>query len=130
MFFFLHILLMATATSGIIIGVSVAMFFRKKKNWLKIHRSVNSFCLGGIAAGIIMAFSSVYTTGGEHLDGMHQIIGLTAFISASAAFLAGFYQFKANNKSAVRTAHRWLGRFSLLMCLTAVTLGLLLINII
>lgn len=130
MFFFLHILLMATATSGIITGVSMSMFFRKKKNWLKIHKSVNSFSLGGIAAGIMMAFSSVYATGGEHIDGMHQITGLTAFLSALAALLAGFYQFKAKNKLTVRTLHRWLGRFSLMMLLTAVTLGLMLINII
>jgi hypothetical protein len=43
--------------------------------------------------------------------------------------LLGLYQFKAKNKSAVRTAHRWLGRFSLLLFLTAITLGLILINI-
>ena len=43
MFFILHILLMATATLGIIAGVSAAIFFRKKKNWLKIHKTFNSF---------------------------------------------------------------------------------------
>ena len=129
MFIILHILLMATATLGIIAGVSFAMFFRKKKNWLKIHKSVNSLSLLGIATGVVMAFSYVYSTGSEHINGVHQLIGFTAFNFAVATLLMGFYQFQAKNKSAARTAHRWLGRFSLLLLLTAITLGLLLINI-
>jgi hypothetical protein len=129
MFFILHILLMATATLGIITGVSTAVFFRKNKNWLKIHKSFNSLSVLGISAGVVMAFSYVYSTGGEHIDGVHQIAGLAAFILALITLFFGFYQFKAKNKSAARTAHRWLGRFSLLLLLTAITLGLLLINI-
>jgi hypothetical protein len=130
MFLILHVLLMVTSTLGIIAGVGTAMFFRKKKNWLKIHKSFNLLSLFGITAGIIMAFIYVSGTGGEHIDGLHQIIGLTAFISAVVTMLLGFYQFKAKNKSAIRATHRWLGRFSLLMFLTAIILGLILINII
>ena len=129
MFFILHILLMATATIGIIAGVSAAMFFRKKKNWLKIHKAVNSFSLLGVSAGIVMAFIYVSGTKDEHINGLHQIFGLTTFISAVATLLLGFYQFEAKNKLAVRTTHRWLGRFSLLLFLTTITLGLILINI-
>jgi hypothetical protein len=54
---------------------------------------------------------------------------LTAFNFAVATLLLGLYQFKAKNKLAVRTTHRWLGRSSLLLFLTAITLGLMLINI-
>jgi hypothetical protein len=129
MFFILHVLLMATATLGIIAGVSAAMFFRKKKNWLKVHKYFNSFSLLGMSAGIIMAFIYVSGTNGEHIDGLHQLIGLTAFNFAVATLLLGLYQFKAKNKLTVRTTHRWLGRFSLLLFLTAITLGLILINI-
>ena len=129
MFFILHILFMATATLGIIAGVSAAMFFRKKRNWLKVHKYFNSFSLLGISAGIIMAFIYVSSTNGKHIDGLHQLTGLTAFNFAVATLLLGLYQFKVKNKSAVRTAHRWLGRFSLLLFLTAITLGLILINI-
>jgi hypothetical protein len=129
MFFILHILLMATATMGTIAGISAAIFFRKKKNWLKVHKYSNSFSLLGMSAGIIMAFIYVSGTNGEHIDGLHQIIGLTAFNFAVATLILGLYQFKAKNKSAARTTHRWLGRFSLLLFLTAITLGLILINI-
>ena len=129
MFLILHILLMAISTLGIITGVSAAMFFRKNKNWLKVHKYFNSFSLLGISAGIIMAFIYVSSTNGKHIDGLHQITGLTALNFAVATLLLGLYQFKAKNKLSVRITHRWLGRFSLLLFLTAITLGLILINI-
>ena len=130
MFFPLHISFMAIATSALIAGVSASIFFRKNKYWLKIHKSFNSFGLLGITAGIIMAFIYVSGTDGEHIDGPHQINGLAAFILVLITLMLGLYQFKAKNKSAVRTAHRLLGRFSLLLLLTAVTLGLILTGII
>ena len=129
MFLILHILLMAISTLGIITGVSAAMFFRKKRSWLNIHKYLNSFSLLGILAGIIMAFIYVSSTNGKHIDGLHQITGLTALNFAVATLLLGLYQFKAKNKLSVRITHRWLGRFSLLLFLTAITLGLILINI-
>ena len=129
MFFILHVLLMAMSTLVIITGVSAALFFRKKRSWLKIHKYLNSFSLLGISVGIIMAFIYVSRTNGEHIDGLHQLIGLTAFNFAVATLLLGLYQFKAKNKLAVGTTHRWLGRFSLLLFLMAITLGLILINI-
>jgi hypothetical protein len=130
MIFFLHILLMPIATLGIIAGVSIAMFLRKKSNWLKIHKTINSISLLGMSIGICMAVIYVSTTGDKHLGGIHQLVGLTAFIFGIFTLLLGFYQFKAKNKLAVRITHRWLGRFSLLLFLTAITLGLKLINII
>jgi hypothetical protein len=129
MFFILHVLLMAMSTLVIITGVSAALFFRKKRSWLKIHKYLNSFSLLGMSVGIIMAFIYVSRTNGEHIDGLHQLIGLTAFNFAVATLLLGLYQFKAKNKLAVGTTHRWLGRFSLLLFLMAITLGLILINI-
>jgi hypothetical protein len=130
MFFTLHILFMATAILGIIAGVGIAVFFRRKTSWLIIHKTLNTSGLSIIAAGIIMAFIYVSGTGGKHIDGVHQITGLTAFIFTLITILAGFYQFKAKNKLTVRIMHRWLGRLSLLLLLAAITLGLLLINII
>ena len=106
MLFTLHLLLMPIASAGIIAGVSAAIFFRKKKYWLKIHKLLNS-------TGILV-----------------MSIGITiAFILAFVTMLLGFHQFKAKNKPLVRTMHRWLGRLSLLLFLTAITLGLMLINI-
>jgi len=91
---------------------------------------VNSISFVGMAAGIVMAFYYVFETGGEHIDGVHQIIGLIAITSAFVTMFLGFYQFKAKNKPAIRVVHRWIGRFFLLMCLTAIIGGLMLINVI
>ena len=129
MFFPLHILLMAIATLGIITGVGAAIFFRQKSSWLKIHKSFNFFSLLGISASIIMAVIYVSETGGKHIEGLHQLIGSATFIFAVVTLLLGFYQFKAKNKPVVRTTHRLLGRFSLVLFLTAIMLGLKLINI-
>jgi hypothetical protein len=129
MVFFLHMLLMVLSTLGIITGVGVAIFFRKKSNWLKIHKSFNSFSLMGMSAGISMAVIYVSSIGDKHINGLHQLIGVSAFILAVVTLLLGFYQFKAKNKLAVRTTHRLLGRFSLVLFLTAITLGLKLIHI-
>jgi heme A synthase len=129
MVFFLHMLLMVIATLGIITGVGVAIFFRKKSNWLKIHKSFNFFSLLGMSVGIGMAVIYVSSAGDKHIDGLHQLIGLSAFILAVVTLFLGFYQFKAKNKIALRSTHRLLGRFSLVLFLTAIMLGLKLINI-
>ena len=120
---------MAIATLGIIIGVGAAIFFRKKSNWLKIHKSFNFFSLLGMLTGISMAVIYVSGASGKHINGFHQLIGSVAFILAVVTLLLGFYQFKAKNKPVVRTTHRLLGRFSLVLFLTAIMLGLKLINI-
>jgi hypothetical protein len=130
MFFLLHILLMVTATLDIITGIAFAVFFRKKKNWLKIHKTINSLGSLTMAAGFLMAFIYVSGSSGEHVNGLHQVVGLMAFICVGIALLLGFHQLRAKNKPPVRTAHRLIGRFSLLMLTTAVVLGLKLINII
>jgi hypothetical protein len=130
MFFPLHITMMAIAILGIIIGVGTAIFFRKKSNWLKIHKSFNFFSLLGITAGIIMAVIYVSSTGGKHIDGLHQFIGSAAFVFAVVTLFLGYYQFKAKNKVTLRSIHRLLGRFSLVLLLTAIMLGLKLIHII
>ena len=129
MMFFLHILFMLLATLSIVAGIGVAIFLRKKSSWLKIHRLFNSFGVLVMSTGVIMAVIYIFETSGKHIGGLHQVIGSTAFIFAFVTLSLGFYQFKARNKIAVRTAHRLMGRFSLLLLLTAITLGLKLINI-
>jgi len=130
MFFALHIFLMAISTLGILAGVGAAMFFRSHKNWLKIHKTINSSSILLAVAGIFSAFIYTMNSSAKHLSGLHPWIGLAAALSTAAAFLLGFYQFKAKNKPAARTAHRFGGRLGVVMLLTAVILGLKLIHVI
>ena len=129
MFFILHIVLMITATSGLMAGVSAAIFFRRKKNWLKFHKTVNAVSFGGMTAGIVMAFLYVAGSSGEHLKGFHQMAGLTAFTFSFITLIIGYRQFKVKNKQVFRNMHRWLGRVSVVILLSAAILGLKLINI-
>ena len=121
---------MALGTLCFIAGVGAAVFFRKKRNWLKVHKYFNSTGFMALCAGGIMAFTYIAENGGKHLDGIHQIVGFTAFVLTLVTLILGFYQFKAENKIAVRTTHRWLGRLSLLLVITNLVLGLIITSII
>jgi hypothetical protein len=125
----LHLSLMIAATLCLIAGVDIAMFWRKKKLWLKWHKRFNSagFCL--LVAGAGMAFANVVTSDGNHLSGLHQWIGLAAFTLTCITVFLGFYSYKATNKPAIRAAHRWFGRLSGLTILAALILGLSMIGI-
>lgn len=129
MLIIIHLSLMIAAALCLITGVGIAMFGRKKKNWLKIHKALNTVGLIGAVAGAVMAFTNVVTSGGNHLAGLHQWMGLAAVILCGLTLYLGFYSFKAKNKIAVRTSHRWSGRVSIIAVLTALTLGLKMIGI-
>ena len=130
MVFFFHMLLMASGTLCFIAGVGAAVFFRKKRNWLKVHKYFNSSGFMALCAGGIMAFTYVSENGHKHLDGIHQIIGFIVFVLTLVTLSLGFYQFRAGNKIAIRTTHRWLGRLSLLLVIITLVLGLILAKII
>lgn len=130
MFFFLHISLMTVATLGVICAVGIAMGLRKKKIWLNMHKTINVLSLCSAVVGIASAFFYVMNSSEKHLNGFHPWIGLAAALVAASTLFLGFYQFKAKNKLAARTAHRFGGRLSVLMFAGAVILGLKLINVI
>jgi len=130
MAFFFHMILMALATLCFLVGVGAAVFFRQKQNWLKIHKSFNLSGFLVMIAGAIMAFAYVLESSGKHLGGIHQISGFIAFVLILVTLRLGFYQFKARNKIAIRTIHRWLGRLSLLLVIIVLVLGLMLAKII
>ncbi|HEX7415879.1 MAG TPA: hypothetical protein VF305_01695 [Smithellaceae bacterium] len=130
MVIFFHMLLMPLGTLCFITGVGAAVFFRKKRNWLKVHKYFNSSGFMALCAGGIMAFTYVSEKGGKHLNGIHQIVGFIVLVLTLVTLILGFYQFRAENKIAVRTTHHWSGRLSLLLVIINLTLGLILAKII
>ncbi|MEE9911311.1 MAG: hypothetical protein K4571_06265 [Deltaproteobacteria bacterium] len=124
-----HMSFMISASLCFIAGVGIAMFGRRKKTWLKWHKTINSagFCL--LAAGVVTAITNVILSAGQHLAWVHQWIGLIAFLLAALTLFLGFYSMKAANKQAVRAGHRWSGRISGLAVLSALALGLLMIGV-
>jgi hypothetical protein len=125
-----HMVLMIVAAICFTAGIASAMFLRKKSYWLKMHKKLNSTGFFLLVTSAVMAFTNILINDGTHFHGLHQLIGLSALILTSVTLLFGFYSFKAANKIATRTAHRWLGRISFLLILTVLILGLILAGII
>ncbi|MFO7568962.1 MAG: hypothetical protein R6W75_04115 [Smithellaceae bacterium] len=123
-----HLSLMSAAVICLIAGVSIAMFLRKNRNRINLHKKINltGFCF--LLAGAAMALAAVASGGGAHAAGLHQRIGLTAILLACLTVFLGFYTFKARNKPVVRAAHRWSGRISIIAMLAALMLGLRMIG--
>lgn len=119
-----HLSLMIAALLCLTAGVGIAMFGRRKKNWLALHKRLNS--TGGLIliAGGAAAFVNVVVSEGLHLAGLHQWFGLTAIILCSITWGLGIYSFKAKNKAAVRAIHRRSGRLAIIFMLAALVLGL------
>lgn len=131
MFILFHKSLMALATLCLITGVSAAVFSRKNRYWLKIHKAFNSIAVIFLSAGATMAITAVCQQNGEHLDGFHPVTGSIALGLAIISLILGFYQFKAKSRIQIfKTIHRWLGRLSLLLVIAALITGLILAGII
>jgi Eukaryotic cytochrome b561 len=130
MLILIHMLLMITAVVCFAAGIAAAMFLRKKNFWLKMHKNLNSAGFFLLLAGGVIAFVNILINNRAHLGSLHQQLGLATIILASVTLFFGFYSFKATNKIVVRAAHRWLGRVSFLLILTALILGLILAGII
>jgi hypothetical protein len=129
MLIILHLSLMIVAVIFIAVGIGIAMFARKKKNWLKLHKTANTAGVIIGVSGAAMAFANVVTLAGNHLSGLHHRVGLIAILLCCLTIYTGFYSFKAANKTAVRATHRWSGRFSLIAMLSALILGLMMIGV-
>ncbi len=125
-----HMILMIAATVCFTVGIASAMFLRKNNYWLKLHKNLNSFGFFLLLTGGVMVFINIVINNGTHFSGLHQQLGLAAITLASVTLFFGFYSFRAINKIIVRAAHRWLGRISFLLMLTALILGLILAGII
>lgn len=125
----LHLVLMITAVICFATGVGVAMFARKRKNWLKLHKAINTAGVVIGIAGAAMAIVNVVISTGNHLSGLHHRVGLFAILLFCFTLYLGFYSFKAADKTTVRALHRWSGRFSLIAMLAALILGLMMIGV-
>jgi len=125
MIFVFHKLLMALATLCMLTGISTAVFFRRNRYWLKIHKSFNSTAVIFLLTGVITAIIMIGQQKREHLDGFHPVAGSIALGLTIISLFLGFYQFKAKaGIQVVKILHPWLGRLSLLSLIVALISGL------
>lgn len=129
MLIILHLSLMIAAALCLLAGTGIARFGRKKTSWLKGHKNLNTAGFVLLAAGGVGVFAHITASGGNHLAGPHSWFGASAAALAGLTVFLGPYSFKAARKQAVRRAHRWSGRISLVAILVALALGLSMIGI-
>jgi heme A synthase len=106
-------------------GIATAMFMRRRRRWLQIHKAagtLTAICLlCGFASGIVM----VVLSAGEHFRVIHPYLGLVATTLAILTAVLGHLQFRVKNASGkIRMYHRWSGRITLVSACTAIASGL------
>jgi len=129
MLILVHLLLMIAVSLCLLAGVSIAMFGREKRTWLRRHKNLNTAGFGLLATGVVMVFAGIFLSGGDHLAGIHQRLGAIAVMLAFLTVLLGYDSLKAANKKIVRAAHRWSGRLTLTVMVPTLALGLSMIGI-
>ncbi len=127
-----HIALMSTAALSMLTGIVAARYFRKKKWWLKAHKTLNIAGLVLALAGFAVAAAMVQASGGPHFRVTHAVLGLVGLLLLLSTPFLGFKIFKVKGKEKIarlKTAHRWLGRLTASMLLISALAGLLLAGI-
>jgi len=129
--FYSHVLFMIAGLLAMTAGVGVARFLRRKRWWLKIHRTAGitgAICLGaGFAAAVVMVSQS----GDGQFKVPHAWLGLATVLCTVAAPILGHLQFKIRAKlRQLRLWHRRTGYAALILTMISVLSGLTVAGII
>lgn len=122
-----HIAFMATAALSMLTGIVAAHYFRKKKWWLKAHKTLNIASVVLALAGFAVAAAMVQASGGPHFRVTHAIFGATGLLLLLVTPVLGFMIFRLKGKEKIarlRTLHRWVGRFTASMIIISAIVGL------
>ena len=82
---------------------------------------------GGIlaVAGIVVSVTMVSLSGAPHLRYAHDILGaVTIFLILCTLLLGCLMNRKLKGKKGIRSVHRWLGRFSIVLVAVNIVLGI------
>ncbi|MEI8173010.1 MAG: hypothetical protein WCH07_05955 [Deltaproteobacteria bacterium] len=112
-------------------GIATAMFMRRRRRWLQIHKAagtLTAICfLCGFTSGVVM----VALSAGEHFRVTHAYLGLLTTVLTFLVAVLGHLQFRIKNASGkIRMYHRWSGRITLVFAFMAVASGLQMAGII
>jgi len=128
--FYLHIGFMLASMALLLAGVAVAMGFRRKRWWLKVHRragiGAGFVLLGGFLAAILLVSQSA----GAHFASPHTWLGGATLLGAFMTLLLGLSSFRfPGHAPEIRATHRVSGRLTGAMGLITVLSGLILIGV-
>jgi hypothetical protein len=113
-FFYAHAGLMTGGFLLMATGVTAALFFRRKRWWLKVHRYAGLTGVCAFFLGVVMAFLMVAQAGEGHLKMPHAWLGAAVLLLAVITPVLGQLQFRWKEKAQqIRALHRWSGRLTL-----------------
>jgi hypothetical protein len=111
-------------------GIGIAKVMKKKKWWLKAHKSLNS--IGSLLAiiGLFIAIYMVSESGGAHFSVSHALLGGVTIALLILSPILGFVIMKGGKHvKIIRTTHRWLGRIAITLMLIAMIMGYSLVGV-
>lgn len=116
-----HATLMTIGFVLLVLAIVISTGMRKKKWWLKAHRSVGLlgavFAILGLLVGLYMV--SIWMT--PHFRVPHALLGIITIILATVQPVLGFMQPKTKK---IKPIHRWLGRTVVVLMLLTIIAGL------
>ena len=119
-----HALFMSTGFILLLSGF-VVMRFHKTPHWFKSHMILQS--AGGVLAiaGLVTSITMVTISGAPHLRYTHDLFGMVTILLIVSTLLIGYaMNMTSRVKSEIRTAHRWLGRTSIVCVAINIVLGI------
>ena len=129
--FYLHAGAMVLGFLFMSAGVGIARFQRRKRWWLKAHKTAGSAGPAVMLFGLAAAFLMVEDAGSGHIQVPHAAIGLVTMLLALLTPLLGHLPFRIPQKArALREKHRWSGRVTLAVGSITILSGLYISGII
>lgn len=127
--FYFHSGFMVTGFLLMMTGIAIAVFMRRRRWWLKLHKAAGTltafFFLSGFTSGVIM----VAVSAGEHFRLVHHYLGLLTTAMAVLTAVFGYLQFRMKvSTGKMRPLHRWSGRVTLILACVTVVSGLRMIG--
>lgn len=132
---YVHLMLMSIVFVISLIAGFIAKYLKKKKWWLKFHKTANRIKIIFALIGFIMAIILVNSIGLRHFSTLHGIIGLIVFLLIILQSFAGiiitsnvFNKFKIfkekNGLKIIRMIHRKSGIIIIFLIFINLLLGL------
>jgi len=106
-------------------GVATAMFVKRRRWWLSIHKAAGILTAVCFLCGFTFATLMVGVSEEEHFRVAHAYLGLLTTVLTFLTAVLGHLQFRIKNASGkIRTLHRWSGRITLVSACMAIASGL------
>jgi cytochrome b561 len=117
----LHAILMTIGFILLLLTITVSTGMRKKKWWLKAHKSLGILGATFAVLGLLMGLYMVSTWMTPHFRVPHAFLGITTIILAIIQPVLGFMQPKSKK---IRPVHRWLGRTVVILMFFSIIAGM------